>query len=225
MAALSRAAWLSKVMCASASWKRLRLSAIGFPASAVLALVVSGRVMFQLAVVSSKALSASRGRSSSMARTTIGAEPPRPARIALARSTTIRKRGIAARVSPWNFPTPDDRELVEREGEIGEVVEEAEAGRAPVHPGEQRAIELGLHPVGDLPGKEDRDQHQDAGAATRDRLRRRSESGGPIDSWDDLEVAEHRRKVAPCPVAAPHLSRIPRASRAGLPGARIAIPV
>ena len=106
MAALSRAAWLSKVMCASASWKRLRLSAIGFPASAVLALVVSGRVMFQLAVVSSRALSASRGRSSSMARTTIGAEPPRPARIALARSTTIRKRGIAARVSPWNFPTP-----------------------------------------------------------------------------------------------------------------------
>jgi hypothetical protein len=66
-----------------------------------------------------------------------------------------RGQGVAL-----ELPDPDDREVVERERQVGKVMKEAEAGRAPVHLGQQGAVELGLHPVGDLPGEKHRDQNQ-----------------------------------------------------------------
>ena len=129
--------------------------------------------MSQLAVPSSSAISLSRGWSSSTARTTIGPpHPPRfPARWPGPDHLQVPDRGQRVALEP---ALACHREVVEAQGEIGEVAEEAEAHVPPLDAGVEASVHV-LRALRDPVAEEQRqdDQEQDEQKERRGRRPRR----------------------------------------------------
>ena len=54
-----------------------------------------------------------------------------------------------------------DAQLVQAKGEVGEVPEQPQVRVRPVHPGVERLVHLRLHPLGDPPAEEQRQDHKE----------------------------------------------------------------